>query len=322
MVSTESMASSMNSERRLLYIIDRLMKEELSNSQLANEIFGTDSDNTRTKVRNTLKVIAEHFGERLVSTRKGYHKLIELPKNLKELYNNTSNEMIELFEFVSLFDSKKLDFFEQSEPELVRKIKKDTNTIYHMFDKPFEEIENIEIWQQLKKAVKERRYISLAYEKNKLLTYNCLKPLKIVFANNNWYLATLLTEATDDYDFTLLRINHIKHLKLEATNFQREPIAIKHLQEMQSLFERYNIEKYTVTVKIDKSVASYFKQKKYLRSQKIVEEKKDASLIVEYTINNTLEMLPLIKQWLPHIHVIEPQSLKSEIEQILRDYIQ
>lgn len=312
----------MNSQRRLLYIIDRLLEKEVGNAELAVEIFAEESDTTRTNVRNSIKVIKEHFGDKLVSTRKGYHKLVDVPQSMRELYKSSPNDMLEIFEFITLFDAPKLEYFEKSEPALVKKIKKETKVLYQLFDTPFERVEDSEKWKQIKKCVKNRRYASIVYKKNKLLTYNNIKPIRIVFASNNWYLAALLTEdRKGEYDFTFFRLNNIMHIEIEATSFNEERGAVVHLENMQSLFERYDIDKYDVMLLVDKEVSSYFRQKKYLKSQKITEEREDGSLLVSYTINNTMEILPLIKQWLPHAHVVKPTALKDEITQVLQTYL-
>lgn len=315
------MVHSVNSERRLLYIIDRLMKEELGNDTLAMEIYGESNDRTRTNIRNSLKVIKEHFGDKLVETRRGHHKLVTLPRELYDLYRIAPSDLMDIFHFVALFDEVKLKVLAQKEPELIAKIKREVGKLYHAFDAPFEKVENMEHWEKVKKAVKQRRYLSIAYEKNKLKTYNFIKPIRIVFARNNWYVAALLTEEKEEYDFTFFRLNYIKFIKTETKTFHSDTQAIQHLKSMQSLFDSYGAAPYDVTVTIDKAVSAYFRQKNYLKSQKIIQEHKDGSISVSYRITSPMEILPIIKQWIPYIHIQEPESLKREMSQILRDYL-
>ena len=315
------MEHNMKSEPRLLYIMEKLAKGECSNSHLAHDIFGEDNDKNRTNVRNSIKALKAHFGERLVETRKGYHKLIDIPKVLRTIDKNTSNDMMGVFEFIALFESDKLEMFESDEPSLVRKIKKETRVLYHLFDFPFETIDNHDTYRQIKKSIKMRRYLSIAYEKNKLLTYNNIKPIRIVYAYNNWYLAALLTENVDTYDFTFFRINHIKHIKMEAKSFHDDMQIQKHLENMQSLFQRYGMPSYTVTLNIAKEIAVYFKQKAYLKSQKIIDEKSDGTLLVSYEITNDMEIMPIIQKWLPHIKIVEPRELQDTVSKLFKDYI-
>lgn len=316
------MERNMKSEPRLLYIMEKLAQGECSNSMLAHDIFGEDNDKNRTNVRNSIKALKAHFGERLVETRKGYHKLIDIPKVLRAIDKNTSNDMMGVFEFIALFESDKLALFESDEPSFVRKIKKETQALYHLFDVPFESIDNHDTYREIKKSIKMRRYLSIVYEKNKLLTYNNIKPIRIVYAHNNWYLAALLTaKRSDTYDFTFFRINNIKHIKMEVKSFHEDMQIQKHLENMQSLFQRYNMPTYKVILRISKKIAVYFKQKAYLKSQTIIEEKSDGTLLVSYEITNDMEIMPIIQKWLPHIKVVEPQELQNKINTLLRDYI-
>jgi predicted DNA-binding transcriptional regulator YafY len=77
-----------------------------------------------------------------------------------------------------------------------------------------------------------------------------------------------------------------------------------------------------VVVEVDKRKARHFKAKKYLSSQKIVEDKKDGSLILSYEVTQDMEMDEVIKKWLPYVKVISPSSLKQSIEKDLREYLQ
>ena len=44
------------------------------------------------------------------------------------------------------------------------------------------------------------------------------------------------------------------------------------------------------------------------------------SLLLYLTINDDMELIPLIQRWIPHIKVLEPQSLKDRILKNIKDY--
>ena len=312
----------MRTQERILYIINKLLQQECCSKHLAQEVFGQMGSSEIRKIQNDIKLLKETFKENLVSTKRGCYKLINLSKSLENLYSASPDELHNIFEFVALFDAKILTLFEMNEPSLVRKIKKDIESIYHIHEAPFEEIQNHEIWNTVKKAVKERRYLSIAYQKHNMIAYNYIKPIKIVFASNNWYLASIVTEIDKfEYQFTFFRINHIVAATLESKSFQEDVEAKQHLKEFQSLFDHYGVQKYLVRLHVDREVAPYFRQKKYLKSQKIEQTNSDGSLVLSYQVTNSMEILPLIKRWLPHLHVLEPVELKSEIRAIFEDYL-
>jgi len=52
--------------------------------------------------------------------------------------------------------------------------------------------------------------------------------------------------------------------------------------------------------------------KKFLSSQKFIEEKEDGSVIFTLEYTQSLEILPFIQRWLPDLIILSPQDLKEE----------
>jgi len=310
----------MDVKERILYILESLAKDTCSVKQLTRDVFGTEEPKKLRLIQQDIKMLKERYPTKLYSPKKGSYKLVNLPDFMEKLSNNDAEDLSELFEFIALFDAKMLKLFEQSEPALVKKLRKEIRSIYHIKDDPIEQIHNKELWDKLKKAVKAKRYISIAYEKDKLKAYNDIKPIKIVFARNNWYLAAINSNDSRTFEFTFFRISHIVAVTLSSGTFHEEVSALKHLDNLQTLFELYKTEQYKVRILVKQRAAPYFKSKKYLKSQKIEKENDDGSLILSYQINNGMEILPIIKRWLPELIVLEPVELKNEIHAIIGQY--
>lgn len=70
-------------------------------------------------------------------------------------------------------------------------------------------------------------------------------------------------------------------------------------------------------------VAKYFGEdmKKLLTSQQFVNKRDDGS--VEFTLDYTqsLELLPLIKRWLPDLKILSPKSLEEELREDVHCYL-
>lgn len=311
---------TMDVKERILYICDALAQKECSVKQLAVEIFGEAIPKKVRIIQQDIKMLRERYPEKIYSPRRGYYKFVSLPDFMEKLKSNDVEELSELFEFIALFDAKMIKIFEQSEPQLVKKLKREIRSIYHIKDDPIEHLKNSEIWHTLKKGVKEKRYLSIAYEKEKLIAYNAIRPIKIVFARNNWYLAAINTEEEHDFEFTFFRISHIVAAKILPTTFHEDIEALKFLENLQSLFERYKVPHYQVRLLAKPDIAPYFRHKKYLKSQQITGTREDGALELSYQINNTMEIIPLIKRWLPDLVVLEPESLREELETILSQY--
>ena len=67
--------------------------------------------------------------------------------------------------------------------------------------------------------------------------------------------------------------------------------------------------------------ARFFKAKKFLPSQNILEEKDDGTLILSFKVTQDLEVEELIKKWIPFLTVIAPLTLKEKIDEELRSYL-
>ncbi|NWF67226.1 MAG: transcriptional regulator, partial [Campylobacterales bacterium] len=60
--------------------------------------------------------------------------------------------------------------------------------------------------------------------------------------------------------------------------------------------------------------------KKFLKSQQIIKDSED-NLIVRYEVNNSFEIIILVKKWLPFVKILEPLSLKYEFDNLLSNYL-
>ena len=310
----------MNAQERILYVLEKIHNRPTTAKELCYDIFESTEANKIRLIQKDIKLLKDQYPNSIEKTGEHYI-LLKLPDFMQTLMESNTDDLVELFEFITLFDAKMIDLFEQKEPVFVKKLKKEIRSMYHIQDDPIESIGDKDIWRAVKKAVRQKRYISIGYKKDKLHAYNDIRPVKIIFARNNWYLAAINTEEKHDFDFTFFRINHITSVSFEEKNFKEDFEALKHLENLQSLFERYRVERYKVKVLVKPEVAPYFKNKKYLRSQQIEQQNEDGSLILSFSINNTMELLPIVKRWMPHMIVQEPQHLKNEIEEIVSTYL-
>lgn len=67
--------------------------------------------------------------------------------------------------------------------------------------------------------------------------------------------------------------------------------------------------------------ADYFLRQKLIGGQKIVKHLEDGGLIVSGTIAHPNQILPIVRYWIPHIHVISPEGLQADLENQLRAYL-
>jgi predicted DNA-binding transcriptional regulator YafY len=170
--------------------------------------------------------------------------------------------------------------------------------------------------KELELAVDNTQKVIVHYESPDKKGEYKVRPLKILFYDGFWYLLAQV----DGKDWIIkFRLEHIKSVEVLEEIFA-PPENLKTIldQSTNIWFHQDRCEK--ITVCVDKEIAKYFKGRVWLPLQKIVKENKDGSLIIESTVCQHMEAIPVILRWLPHVTVIKPDELKNEIIDIIEQY--
>ena len=114
-----------------------------------------------------------------------------------------------------------------------------------------------------------KKIINFDYKNHgKIVEYENVKPYKILFMNDNYYLAC---EVDNSYKFSMFRISNIENLQDSGKEFYYDIDIQNFISDIQTPFATYK-EDYQdylikVIVEIDKSKAHFFESKKFLSSQ-------------------------------------------------------
>jgi hypothetical protein len=226
--------------------------------------------------------------------------------------------------FVETFEqTDNIDWFfhmaHDADPEIFKALEGYTNknkNVYKFVNTPFEDIEELKsngILKKLEVAVKFGEYRKIKF--TGLDPIDNLRCLKLLFIDNNWYIAT----SGEDDKVWLSRVSFIEDVTY-ATNinkFQKSSVKkqMKFIDnQIQNSLTRYDLPVKTARIKATPEKARYFDKgmKKFLSSQKFKEKLDDGSIIFTLEYTQPLEILPFIQKWLPHLVILEPQELKEE----------
>ena len=232
--------------------------------------------------------------------------------------------MVQMFNLANksdLFDN--FDLSEDDKKILESKIK-DSKKYYEFKNKPFENFKSDNVLlKELESKIKHQKYINIQYDINGKINKFEVKPYKIVFINENFYLACEIEH--EKLEFAMYRLSKIKSVEDTPKTFHKNQEIEDFIKDMQTPFSIYrrDYKKHVITVilEVDKSKAFYFESKKYLKSQEILEKKENGNLLIKYKITQEMEIEELIKKWIPFVKVIEPLSLKEKIASDLRSYL-
>lgn len=220
-----------------------------------------------------------------------------------------------------IFDN--LNISEDDKRIIEAKIKK-SDECYKFISKPFEtKKSDTELLKEIEKSIAGSRYVKLIHkEKGTTKKYN-VKPYKILFMQENFYLAC--ENCDESFPFSLFRIINIQSIELQETTFKKNYNMVDFIDYIQTprpkYSEHFKNKLVEVVLEVEKTRAKHFKAKKHMLSQKEIETKDDGTLVLSFTVTQELEMEDLIKKWIPFIRVIKPLSLKKKIDDDLKRYL-
>ena len=113
----------------------------------------------------------------------------------------------------------------------------------------------------------------------------------------------------------------MKTITVLDTVFESEAKLDDLLDNSISIWFDHTVDPYKVTLNISKEIAKYFQRKPISKTQKIESFYKDGSMDISVEITNDMEIIPLVKYWVPYIKVLEPQSIKEVIQKDLEYYL-
>jgi predicted DNA-binding transcriptional regulator YafY len=193
--------------------------------------------------------------------------------------------------------------------KLLSKIKNgDFNPIYTKLN--IEDIgDKLKEVQLLESAIKSKMIINCQYDFETQRKDMTLKPLKIVNYEGFWYLVAL--DSRND----ILKKYYLKNIfdiKITDELFKIDSALDKVLENSLSVWFQHDKEPFEIKLHANQKIAKYF-ERKPLPTQTITSTNEDGGIDFNLKITHEMEIIPIIKYWLPHLKVLEPQWIKDLI---------
>lgn len=171
-------------------------------------------------------------------------------------------------------------------------------------------------FRQLEQAIVNRRCISFVFCKteSRKKQYQNVEPYKMINHRGVWYLA-----ARDAGQLKTFGFSHIEQIQVLEHRFEFDPAIEKSLIEEDGIWLAKD--KIKVLIQVDKEVAMHFKRRKLINNQVIEQELAGGGLIISAMIGHTKQVLPIVRYWIPHLRIISPEEMRSELELGLAAYL-
>lgn len=254
---------------------------------------------------------SKEFSERKVTA----YRVVDKKKDISEIFKffiENSADLSWLLQLVHENNPSLLD--ESDDKELLEESIKQDKDIFLFKSNPLEHLsdEKNKLFSIAKMAVKNHEYRSIEYKYRAQESITEVKLLKLIFMNNNWYLAI---EQEDN--LRLLRFNFITSLQYaKKSNYQGKVldkynnffIALQNPMTLDTSFS-------TARLLASPNIAIYFKEsmKPFFPSQKFIKENEDGSIEFSLHYTQPIEIMPFIKQWQPDMIIVSPSTLKDKL---------
>jgi len=292
---------------RVMQLISILTNDERPSFQDLQTRFST----SKRTIQRDISTLKEHNIE--VSVQEGVIRL----HNPDQFSKVTFNELEELMLFLSLKMAEGVTTsFQKRAKKLMSKILlPEYETSYLVKLDPYEEIDiNSEHMDKIESAIKYSKVLTFTLDGNSIQT----SPLKIMNIDEVWYL---FGRDRTTKKFTTYYIKDMQALQVTQISFNEDDDVDDVIEGIQTPWYT-DEENFQVEVEVLSDIAYYFKRKKHLNSQKILEERVDGSLLIAFSVTNEEEVDNLIKSWLPHIKVIAPESLALRVKNDITKYLE
>ncbi len=257
-----------------------------------------------------------------------YQSIVEITGTKRKTYKlinpiDLITESFEHFEDIGWLFNMAHD----ANPEIFKELEQYTQKskqLYLFKSTPFEDLTSLEAkdsFRRLKRIIQSREYAKIKFFNDEKI-YDNLKCLKLVFMDNNWYVAFI-----DKDKLQFGRISFIQRVDYgtKIGSFQPSTLLqqMHFLQNIQNSMTLYDEKKKIATIKATKKIAPYFENgmKTFLSTQKFKEKLGDGSIIFTLEYTQDIEILPFIQKWLPDLVILEPLELKDTYLKKLQDTV-
>ena len=265
----------------------------------------------------------KEFSDRKVTVYRVLDREKDVSNVLKYFIEN-SNDFSWVLQMIHENDPSFIKDFGESARYAVEKNIKEDEGIFLFKSTPFENLDNEKhkkIFSILKLAVKNHEYRTIVYQKNKLQKFEDVKCLKMIYMNNNWYLAI----ENEKKHFRVLRLSFIEEVlyaSADKENYQPSRIEFynEYFASLQNAMTLFGKPFKKATLKVSPHVALYFAEdmKPFFPSQEYVRTEEDGSIIFTVAYTQALEILPFVKQWQPDIEIVSPVELRNAMAEDMK----
>ena len=143
-----------------------------------------------------------------------------------------------------------------------------------------------------------------------------VEPYKLVHHHGCWYLAAVRKGVLRAYRLSRIELSPHPH---ELLSFKPDSTILTQLEDEESIW--FGQEKQEIILTVHADVALHFQQRPLLPEQQVIKKLDDGGLLLSSRITHHTQILPLVRYWIPHLKIVNPEGLQDEMEWGLKKYL-
>ncbi|WP_147694679.1 helix-turn-helix transcriptional regulator [Vogesella mureinivorans] len=163
---------------------------------------------------------------------------------------------------------------------------------------------------RLEHAIRNRQLCSFFYKQKRRL----VAPYRLVNWQGFWYLA-----GVEQGTLKAFIVDSIGELIESETTFELDPAIVAEIEAEDGVW--YSTEKQTVIIEVAAEAAHYFERRPIFPRQQLVKKWPDGRLHLRSTIGPSKQIIPLLRNWLTHVRVIQPVGLAQQLRDDIKNYL-
>ena len=158
------------------------------------------------------------------------------------------------------------------------------------------------------------------YTNNRQITSTrTVSPVKLYTAKGKWYLLAKEDESHQIRPFDFLKIKNFA--LLADTPQDLTPEEIDRANRRASIWSSDDAKPFAVRLYASAYATRYLQEVPLHSSQQLDMPHADGTAEFTYTITHSMELLPEIKNWIPHVHIIKPESLRDDLREDIEVFL-
>ena len=169
-------------------------------------------------------------------------------------------------------------------------------------------------FKQLERVILHTKKIAFQYRKpDGLHAYQDVNPYQLTNVKGIWYLM-----ADDRGTLKTFAFTRISQLVPSDESFSPNPEFVDRARSAEGVWWREDQQ--TVILRVSPAVADYFRRRPLIAGQVIEQDSDEDGLTIRVEVGHVNQVLPIVRYWIPHVHIIEPVHLHERLLSELMEY--